>query len=143
MILKKSDTEGVRKTALSLTGYLYELLHSNKLYFRAVLNQKMHQKMLSQYKSPWVLSEAPNSWSAIYFQFSVQPLQRMSPVVITHLRFGAGSLVRQASLYCSGHLPRMRAWLFKTEHRITRHLFTPLNLTDLQVSPSSQFLFFF
>ncbi len=39
--------EGVRKTALSLTELLFELLHSNELYFRAVLNQKMYQKMSS------------------------------------------------------------------------------------------------
>lgn len=46
----------------------------------------MHLKMPSLEKSPWVLREAPKQLVGNLFQFSVQRLLKMSPVVIMHLR---------------------------------------------------------
>lgn len=46
----------------------------------------MHLKMPSLEKSPWVQREAPKQLVGNLFQFSVQRLLKMSPVVIIHLR---------------------------------------------------------
>lgn len=71
----------------SLTEYVFEAFYT-QISFISAKEEKM-PSLFKKKKSPWVLSAAPNSWSAIYFQFSVQQRQKMSPVVITHFRFAA------------------------------------------------------
>lgn len=62
-------------------------------------------------KSPWVLLEAPKQLVGNLFQFSVQRLLKMSPVVMIHLRVetlpqscATRSVLRGASVKGRGYL---------------------------------------
>lgn len=62
----------------------------------------MQREMPSLEKSPWVLREAPKQLVCNLFQFSVQRLLRMSPVVIMHLGVETAPRVVQLALRCQG-----------------------------------------